>query len=76
MNKELVAYTSFSQVTVHQKIVVFFYPTKLVRDLLELYIIVCGKLVYVEPKGTAASIFAQDELCPLRINFCFLLLNK
>ena len=44
MNKELVVYTSFSQVMVHQKIV-FFHPSKLVPDILEYYVIACGKLV-------------------------------
>ena len=46
MNKELVVYTSYSQVMVHQKISVFFYPSELVPDLLGHYVIVCGKSVY------------------------------
>ena len=45
MNKEVAVYTSFSQVMVHQKFAVF-YPSKLVPDLLEHYVIVCGKSVY------------------------------
>ena len=46
MNKEFVVYTSSSQITVHQKIAVFFYPSKLVPGLLEHYITVCGKSLY------------------------------
>ena len=46
MNKEVAVYTSFSQVMVHQKFAVF-YPSKLVPDLLEHYVIVCGKSVYI-----------------------------
>ena len=45
MNNELVAYTSFSQVMV-QEITVLFFPSKLVPDLLEYYVVVCSKLVY------------------------------
>ena len=45
MNKELTVYTPFSQVMVHQKIAVFF-PSKLVPDLLDHYVIVylAGKI--------------------------------
>ena len=46
MNKELVVYTSFSQVMVHEKIAMFFYSSRLVPDLLEHYVIVCTKSVY------------------------------
>ena len=45
MNKELVVYTSFSQV-MFQEIAVFFYPSKLVPDFFEYYVIVCCKLMY------------------------------
>ena len=47
MNKDLVVYTSFPQVMVHQKIIVFFYPSKLVPDFLGNCVIACGKLVYM-----------------------------
>ena len=44
MNKELFVYTSFSQVMVQE--ITVFYPSKLVLDLFEYYVIVYGKLVY------------------------------
>ena len=45
MNKELVVYTSFFFQVMVQEIVVFFYPSKLVPDLLEYYVNFCGKSV-------------------------------
>ena len=45
MNKELVIYSSFSQVMV-QEIAVFFTPSKLVPDFFEYYVIVGGKLMH------------------------------
>ena len=44
MNKELFVYTSFSQVVVQE--IAVFYASKLLLDIFEYYVIVCGKLVY------------------------------